>query len=315
MSARQKDITFGGNNSLDVQYQNWRSLLASLTATITTTVVSVPGNMGAHGDTYVIAPSVQALISSTTVALLNAYPSLHARLLQSSEQHLHDALASIDASLVPNIVVCILFVLILIIEFVFVFADISNTLDSDENGTRVTLNMIPQNVRDLIPKIAMYLETGSLVEETEEVEVYSRTPSFRRFLSDWAADVPAAACYEQLDQCASHHGFIVINAQGIIQHQSKHIFTLLGYDDLAGQNISVLVSEPLKSLHDGFLRRFAQQGNSRIVGSGRDVVGVAKNGNLVHMYLYLDCSLRTDGEVSFIGQLELYNMDKFKEKN
>jgi PAS domain S-box-containing protein len=314
MSAAQKDITFGGNNSLDVQYQQWRSQLASLVSIIPVVSLAEAGPLGASGNKYVISSAIQTSISSTAAAMLSAYPSLRDLLRRSSEQFESDTLKAVNASVTPNIILCIALILALLLELRFVFFDVSVNLDKEELGTRLTLNMIPQNVRELIPKISLYLETGTLIEENEESSAYVRTSYFTDFIKSWGNDAPAEECFANLDKCTSNYAFIVINSQGIVQYQNKHAILLLGFDDFVGRNISIILEEPLRSLHDGFLRRFIQQGTSRIVGMGRDVVATAKNGTRVHMYLYLDAAVRSNGDVFFIGQLERYDMEKLKEK-
>jgi len=120
-----------------------------------------------------------------------------------------------------------------------------------------------------------------------------------------------AAAYKILE--SSNHGFIVINPSGIVLHTSPYVQELLGYDDLPGRNIKILLEEPLRSLHDGFLQRFVQTGNTRISGKfGRDVLGLSKSGQRVHMFLFLNDATRDNGDMCIVGQVERYNMALFR---
>ena len=314
LSSAQQSITFGSTNSLDVQYLQWRSWVASIANLVPSVSLSASGPLSSAGDVYVVSSSVKAVVSSTLSQMLTAYPALTEVLRTSSAQYESDASAAVVGAVPAHIILCAAVVIIALIELRFVFFAVSEELEEEEIGTRLTLNMIPPNVRDLVPKIPLYLETGVLVEESDEQAVYERSPHFLDFISTWSKDAPMDECFDNLNKSTTQHGYIVINATGIVQYQHANIIKMLGHEDLVGKNISVLLEEPLKSLHDGFLRRFVQQGTSRIVGMGRDVVGFSKSNTRVHMYLFLDVAVRSNGDVYFIGQLEPYDIEKCKDR-
>src|SRR5262249_14871934 len=72
---------------------------------------------------------------------------------------------------------------------------------------------------------------------------------------------------------------IVIDEHGIIQSFSATAESLFGYkaDEIAGQNVSVLMPTPHREQHDGYLARYLRTGERRIIGIGRVVVGQRKN--------------------------------------
>jgi len=76
-------------------------------------------------------------------------------------------------------------------------------------------------------------------------------------------------------------GIITISEAGEIlgfNPAAEHIF---GYpqQDVLGKNVSVLMPEPQRSEHDGYIKRYLQTGQARIMGiSGREVVAVRKSG-------------------------------------
>jgi two-component system sensor kinase FixL len=79
---------------------------------------------------------------------------------------------------------------------------------------------------------------------------------------------------------------------------------LFGYaeDEALGQNVSLLMTEPDRSQHDGYLARFAATGQRRIVGIGRAVTGRRKNGEAFPLHLSVG-AMEIDGEMHFTGIL------------
>ncbi len=73
---------------------------------------------------------------------------------------------------------------------------------------------------------------------------------------------------------------ISINEKGIIQSCNKSAIEIFGYKqkELIGRNISILMPEPFASEHDNYLWQYMKSGKSKIIGTGRELVGKRKNG-------------------------------------
>ena len=80
---------------------------------------------------------------------------------------------------------------------------------------------------------------------------------------------------------------IVIDDHGIIQSFSSAAERLFGCpaSKAIGQNVRILMPEPYRENHDGYLNRYMSTGERRIIGIGRVVVGKRMNGSTFPMEL------------------------------
>jgi len=76
-------------------------------------------------------------------------------------------------------------------------------------------------------------------------------------------------------------GIITIDMRGLIESVNPAALKLFGYEleEVVGKNINVLMPEPDKSAHDGYLKRYQHTGEKRIIGIGREVRGLRKDGS------------------------------------
>ena len=74
---------------------------------------------------------------------------------------------------------------------------------------------------------------------------------------------------------------VVIDEAGTITSFSAAAGRLFGYDEpeVVGQNVKLLMPSPDREAHDGYISRYIETGERRIIGYGRVVTGLRKDGS------------------------------------
>jgi len=82
-------------------------------------------------------------------------------------------------------------------------------------------------------------------------------------------------------------GMVVIDTKGTVQSFSAAAERLFGYraQEIIGQNVKILMPSPYQERHDDYIGRYLATGERRIIGIGRVVVGVRRDGSTFPMEL------------------------------
>jgi len=95
---------------------------------------------------------------------------------------------------------------------------------------------------------------------------------------------------------------LVIDTRGIIRLANPSVERLFGYrsSEVLGRNVSMLMPTPDRERHDGYITRYLQTRERRIIGTGREVLAQRKDGSKFPAYLSVS-ETRVADEHTFTG--------------
>ncbi|PYR37076.1 MAG: hypothetical protein DMF93_18595 [Acidobacteria bacterium] len=99
-------------------------------------------------------------------------------------------------------------------------------------------------------------------------------------------------------------GIVVIDAKGRIEAFNPAAERLFGYSEaeVIGQNVNMLMPSPYRQEHDAYLSRYLTTGEKRIIGVGREVTGLHRDGTRFPVHLSVG-EMAVNGERKFTGIL------------
>src|SRR5262249_26133390 len=99
-------------------------------------------------------------------------------------------------------------------------------------------------------------------------------------------------------------GIVVISDRGIIESFNPAAERMFGYSeqDVLGKNVSLLMPSPYREEHDGYVERYLRTGEQKIIGVGREVTGLRRDGTTFPVHLAVN-EMRFGGERHFTGIL------------
>lgn len=156
------------------------------------------------------------------------------------------------------------------------------------DGRHVDVSLVVSPIRDAGGQIVGASAIARDVTEQKHAE-QARGESEAR----WRAIVEAAV-----------DGIVLIDASGIITEFNPSAERMFGYteEEAIGQNVKILMPEPFRGEHDGYVRRYLGTGEKRIIGIGRDVTALRRSGEPFPVHLSVG-ELEVAGRRHFVGIL------------
>lgn len=101
---------------------------------------------------------------------------------------------------------------------------------------------------------------------------------------------------------AAIDGIVTINQEGKIATLNPAAAHLFGYDpkEVIGRNIDMLMPAPYKKNHDSYISNYLKTGSRKIIGIGREVEGIKKDGTIFPIRLAVS-EIIIDGRRNFAG--------------
>ncbi|MCB1159937.1 MAG: PAS domain S-box protein, partial [Leptospiraceae bacterium] len=103
---------------------------------------------------------------------------------------------------------------------------------------------------------------------------------------------------------STNDSIVVMNENGIIQEvneSTKKIF-MYSREELIGQNVNILMPEPYKSEHDGYISDYLNTGFKKVIGKFRELKAIKKNGEVFPCELSVN-EVKIEEESFFTGVL------------
>src|SRR5258705_511017 len=98
-------------------------------------------------------------------------------------------------------------------------------------------------------------------------------------------------------------GAILIDAGGVVLMFNPACEKLFGYcaDEVIGKNVKMLMPEPYRHEHDGYVANYLDSRKPKIIGIGREVVGLRADGSTFPMDLSVGEAKHQGGGSIFVG--------------
>lgn len=114
---------------------------------------------------------------------------------------------------------------------------------------------------------------------------------------------PGHAGFDALLEAAVD-AIIVIDARGHVTAFNPSAERMFGYaaGEVIGHNVSMLMPEPYRTEHDGYIENYRRSGEAHIIGIGREVPARRKDGSTFPIYLAVG-EIQDDGPDRFVGIL------------
>ncbi|MCQ8182393.1 PAS domain S-box protein [Methylomonas sp. SURF-1] len=154
---------------------------------------------------------------------------------------------------------------------------------------------------------------GSITDITERKAAEAELLEYREHLEELVA--MATTEVKAIVQTAVN-GVVSIDSNGTIHMFNPAAEKLFGWrsEEIVGKNVSLLMPEPDASAHDGYIRRFLEGRQSKILGTEREVIAQRKDGSRFPASLAVGHGIISEGRHIFVGFISDITLQKQAEQ-
>jgi two-component system sensor kinase FixL len=181
-----------------------------------------------------------------------------------------------------------------------------------DDETQAVLDRLKRGDRIEHHEVTGRRKDGAMIDVSLTISPFFDTSGRLIGTSKVARDITAAKrAQEALRKSEAHlrsvldtvpDAMVIIDSHGIMQSFSATAERLFGYPEAeaVGQNVSRLMPSPYREQHDAYLTRYFATGERRVIGRGRVVVGLRRDGSTFPMELAVGEMISGDSR-SFTG--------------
>jgi two-component system, LuxR family, sensor kinase FixL len=160
------------------------------------------------------------------------------------------------------------------------------TVRRTKDGQRLDVSVIVSPIEDAARKV---VGASAILRDITDIKAVER--ALRTSEERWRSIVESAV-----------DGIVVIDSRGVVEAFNPSAGRLFGYseEEVIGKNVSLLMPSPYREQHDGYIDRYRHTGERKIIGIGREVVGLCKDGRTFPIRLAVG-EMSIEGQAKFIG--------------
>ena len=157
-----------------------------------------------------------------------------------------------------------------------------------KDGHRIEIALVVSPIRNAEGAIVGASAIGRDITERKRADRAMRDSEAR-----WRAIIDAAV-----------DAIVLIDDHGHVESFNPGAERMFGYAEaeVLGRNVNMLMPAPYRDEHDGYMKRYLETGERRIIGIGRDVSAQRKNGDSFAVHLTVG-QLELGGSRHFVGIL------------
>ncbi|HYO41005.1 MAG TPA: EAL domain-containing protein, partial [Nocardioidaceae bacterium] len=168
------------------------------------------------------------------------------------------------------------------------WSTVTTALPAADGATRLLLQRVEDvtgYVRDRAARDSCWQAEPHPGTHAAETGLYARMRELESAQESARAAASALEASEQRAQAVLNtavDAIMTMTEDGRIDSVNPATELMFGYaaDEMVGQNITMLMPEPYRSNHDRYLERYRRSGDKRIIGSGREVAGQRRDGEI-----------------------------------